>query len=73
MSLSNSRAIVGRTDIGLWLLGSFLSPDLKIGVTLAIFHSEGNIPETIERLKMSVNFLCMNGAAIFNILFEIPS
>ena len=37
---------IGKTEIGRKLDGTFLSPPLKIGVTLADFHSSGKTLST---------------------------
>ena len=51
---------------------SFLAPDLKIGVTLASFHSAGISPVEIVRLTRYVIGLAITGAACFKSLAEIP-
>ena len=52
---------------------SCLAPVLNIGVTLAIFQSDGNIPVEIDRLKINASYGAITGAAIFKTFAEIPS
>ena len=45
---------MGRTDIGLELNGSCLSPLLKSGATFANFQIDGTLPDSMERLNSDV-------------------
>ena len=56
-NLSNARfsksfESIDKTEIGLWLNLSVVSPSLNIGVTGAIFHASGNFPFIIETLNI---------------------
>ena len=44
----------GRSEIGLLLFSFSLSPSLGIGITSAIFHSEGKVHVSIEQLTIEV-------------------
>ena len=44
MILSRIFENTGRTEIGLWLVMFSASPDLKKGVTFAIFNLLGKVP-----------------------------
>ena len=65
--------MVGKTEIGLRLFGSFRSPDLNSRKTFATFQSSGKVFVVIKRLKRSANDLEITGAAIFKILFGMLS
>ena len=56
-------AIVGKTEIGLKLFGSFRSPDLNSGKTFGTFQLSGKVFVVIERLKRSANDKEITGAA----------
>ena len=45
----------GKAEIGLKFPTSSLSPDLKTGVTFAIFNASGKVPFSKERLKICSN------------------
>ena len=60
-------------EMGRVLLSSEDIPLLKIGVTLAIFHSSGTIPVVIAALKISVIDAVMISALILISLLEILS
>ena len=49
------------------------SPDLKICVTLDIFHSSGTVLELSERLKSVVNAGVIDVAVPRSMMLEIPS
>ena len=63
----------GITDIGRLLLGSFLTPFLCGGDTLASFQSDRNTPVFMDWLNITVNEGASTSAAIFNNFFGILS
>ena len=42
--------ISGRSEIGLWFLGSVLVPFLKSDFNFAILQASGNVPKEVDRL-----------------------
>ena len=50
--LSKTEESIGTIDIGLYEEISCLLPDLKTGVTSALFHESGKVPEVMHQLSI---------------------